>query len=186
MKPYLLGLLLVAGLANAECFVRSSTNITKSALGGQPTDMQKIIKSDAAGFKCILRYRILIDDEWATVEGEGQAKIEDLACARALDARKGYQLLEPTRERVSSDQLLICTDLREIRIRPVKPGEIIWESETDIHRIGNERGYFNYKDTRCRMFTERNARDGNLLTYQGVICQADSKTNSKWRVVDKY
>lgn len=187
MKSLLIvSLLIAAGLAQAECYVRLSTNITRSAIGGRPTDVQRLVTPLSKGSQCLLRYRILINDEWATVEGIATGATEDQACATALDAHRGFQLQEPVREKVQASQQLVCSDLPDIQIRPVRIGEIIWESETDIHRNSQEHGYFEYKQTRCRMFTERNTKNGNFYTYQGIICQVNSKNNSRWQVVDKY
>jgi len=182
----LVGLLAVANLANAECYVRSTTNITNLALGGRPTDIQKLVTNEGKVYHCLMRYRILVNNEWNTVEGTGTGTMADTACARALDAKQGYLLEEPVREKVHAKQELVCSDLPDIHVHAVRPGEIIWESETDMHRNPQERAYFDYKQSRCRMFTERNTRDGNFYTYQGVICQTTSDRNSKWQVVDKY
>ena len=181
-----LAVCLATGVVNAECYVRSASTISKSALQSAPTDFQKIAVPDAQGTKCIIQYRVYIDNKWATVEGEGTDRDEAVACARALDLKRAAVLEEPTREQIKTDQMLVCTDLPEIRVRPVRVGEIIWESETDQHPFPRERGYFNLDNAQCRRFSERNTINGNLKTLYGVICRADSTSNSKWRVIDKY
>jgi hypothetical protein len=177
---------LATGLANADCYVRSSTTIAKSSLQSAPTDFRKIAVPDAKGNKCIIQYRVYLDNKWATVEGEGTDRDEAVACAKALDSKRAAVLEEPTREMLKSDQQLVCTDLPEIRVRPVRVGEVIWESETDQHPFPKERGYFNLDNAQCRRFSERNTVRGDLKTYQGIICRADLTSNSKWRVIDKY
>jgi hypothetical protein len=187
MKRMLISaLVLTTTMASAECYLRMSTNLTKSAVEGIPTDLQRLVSTEKGQSKCVLRYRLFIDNEWQTVEGTGYATTEDQACARAADRKRGSILGEVVREKVKANQEMICSDLPEIRVRPVWVGEIIWESETDMHRHPMERAYFNYKDTRCRMFTERNAKDGNMYTYQGIICRENAQAYSKWRVIDKY
>lgn len=184
-RVMLAGLCLVATVANADCYVRSTTTIVPAALQSAPTDFHKILTPDPKGFKCAVRYRVYMNDEWNLVEGVAVHNDPDSACARALDVKRGSVLLDPTREMIKSDQQMVCSDLPDIRVRPVRVGELIWESETDLHRHPDERKHFMYKNTKCRMFTERAAEDGNLQTYQGIICQEDPKS-MKWRVIDKY
>jgi hypothetical protein len=187
MKTLLtVGLCLVSSLATADCYVRSTTNITPSALQSAPVDFQKISTPDPKGHKCVIRYRAYLNDQWNSIEGIGIDKDPDVACARAMDLKRGVVLEEIVREKVKSDQQMVCSDLPDIRVRSVQVGELIWESETDLHRNPRERAYFVYKQTKCRMFTERASKDSNLQTYQGIICQADTGPNPKWRVIDKY
>ena len=186
MKKLLLLLGLASSLASAECYIRSETNLTKQAVSSVPVDIQRMITPERGGSRCVVRYRVLVRGEWATVEGIADGPTENSACASALDARRGYLLEEPEAGTVRADQAMVCSDLPDIRVHPVHVGEVIWESETDMHRHPDERKYFNYKDTQCRMFTERNARNGNFYTYQGIISRVNSKPNSKWVVVDKY
>lgn len=183
--------LAVAGLTHcsdtrADCYVRSNIQLTRQTINAGPTDLQKLVVPDAQGQKCAVRYRVHIGDEWYTAEGTGVGRDEGSACASAMDISRGRVLAEVEPSMVRADTQMVCSDLPDIRIRPVRIGEIVWESETDMHRHEQERRYFNYKQTRCRMFTERNAKDRNLYTYQGIICKADTNPNGKWQVVDKY
>jgi hypothetical protein len=181
----------IAGLshcsdARADCYVRSNIKLTRQSINAGPTDLQKLVVPDERGQKCVVRYRVHIGDEWYTAEGSGIGKDEGSACVQAMDVSQGRVLAEVEPSQVTSDTQMVCSDLPDIRIRPVRIGEVIWESETDMHRHEQERKYFDYKQTRCRMFTERNAKDRNLYTYQGIICKVNSTPNSKWRVIDKY
>jgi hypothetical protein len=162
-----------------------ATKISSSAVFGQPTDIQRIVTPDARGYQCVLRYRLNVDLDWQTVEGIGVGKTEAQACATALDLKQAAVLSDaPTK--VSADRQMVCSDFPDIRVRPVRIGEVIWESETDVHTIPEERPYFVYKSTQCRLFVERNSVDRNFFTYQGVICRLNATKNSKWQVVDKY
>lgn len=185
-KAIVLGLCLASSIAAADCHIRSSIKLNRQSVIFGPTDLQKLVTPDPKGSKCVLHYRINIGEEWRTAEGIGRGATEDEACQQAMDVGQGNLLLEVEPRRVSADTQMVCTDLEDIRIRPVRTGDIIWESEVDIHSIPAERKYFNYKFTTCRMFIERNAKDKNLFTYQGVICKINSTPYSKWRVVDKY
>ena len=187
MKRLLIaGLCLVSTTVFADCYVRSSIKLTRQAINAGPTDVQKMVVPDTTGQKCVLRYRVHIGDEWHTAEGTGLGKTEAEACARAQDIGNGRVLAEVEPSQIRADTQMVCSDLPDIRIRAVRIGEVVWDSETDMHRHEQERKYFDYKQTRCRMFTERNAKDRNLYTYQGIICKADTNPNGKWRVIDKY
>jgi len=191
MKSALVIALALVGLtqcnqAQAECYIRSNIQLTRQTVNAGPTDFQKLVEPEGSGKRCTVQYRVHIGDVWHTAEGSGIGQDEGSACAQAMDIGRGRVLAEVEPSRVTATTQMICSDLVEIRIRPVRIGEIIWESETDMHRNEQERRYFDYKQTRCRMFTERNAKDRNLYTYQGIICKADTNPMGKWRVVDKY
>lgn len=185
MKKILcIGLIVASPSVLADCYIRSSINLGKQNI--QAKDIQKIVTPDAQGSKCVARYRVNIDGDWQTAEGVGVAKTESQACLKALDVSRGAILEEVSPSRMQSDSQMICSDLPEIRVHRVRVGDIIWESETDVHSIIDERKYFWYKRSRCRMFVERDTRNQNLWLYQGVICAVDSGSNSKWQVIDKY
>ena len=187
MKRLLIASLIVASVpAGAECYMRMTANITPSQIWGVPTDVQRLVSADPKGSRCVLRYRLNVNGEWTSIEGVGVATTESQACATAADLKTASVLGEVVRETVHAKQEMICSDLPDIQVRAVQVGETIWESETDVHRVPAERAYFLYKGTQCRMFSERNNRNGNLYTYQGVICRENSANNSRWRVIDKY
>lgn len=182
---------LVAGLshcapASADCFIRSSINLTRQSIDAGPTDFQQLATPDPKGFKCSVRYRVHIGNDWQTAEGTAVAPTESEACVRATDVGRGRLLLEAEPSQVRSDTQLVCSDQPEIRVRRVHIGERIWESETDLHTIPAERKYFTYKGTQCRTFVERDAKDQNMYLYQGIMCKEDSRPNTKWLVLDKY
>jgi hypothetical protein len=178
----------IAGLGycsqpNADCYVRSAVHLTRTS---QPVDWQKLVTPDSRGQKCLVQYRVLLNNKWETAEGEAVGSNESEACARALDIGRGYLLAEVTPDRVAADSQMVCSDLPEITVHPVHIGDIIWQSEVDVHTIPAERKDFWYKRSRCRMFVERDAKNSNLWLYQGEICQISTQPNSKWQVIDKY
>ena len=179
--------LTIAGLTycttpRAECYVKSDIRLTRQTINAGPTDLQKLVTPG----HCSVQYRVHIGDDWQTAEGVGVGKTEAEACAQAMDISRARVLLEASPQTVSANTQLVCNDLTEIQVRRVHVGETIWESEVDMHLHPQERKYFWYKNTQCRVFTERNSKDSNLFTYQGVICRTNSKATSKWQVVDKY
>jgi hypothetical protein len=185
-RTFLLGLCLASTVAYADCMVKTDINLSLQKIELGPTDIQKMVSSEGTGKSCSIRYRVNINDEWKTAEGVGQGATEAEACKQAMNLHNGILLAEVEPSKVSANTQMVCSSLENIQIRQVKIGETIWESEVDIHRHPKERRYFDYKQTKCRMFTERNNRDKNLYTYQGVICKITTAPGSKWRVVDKY
>ena len=187
MKRLLIAAVIVASVpAEAECYLRMTSDITPSQIWGVPTDVQRLVSPTPKGSRCVLRYRLNVNGEWRSIEGTATARTEEQACATAADLKTASVLGEVVREKVRAGQEMICSDIPDIQVRAVQVGETVWESETDVHRVPAERAYFLYKGTQCRMFSERNNRNGNLYTYQGVICRENSNPNSRWRVVDKY
>jgi len=174
----------LATAAHAECYMRSSINLRLANTG--PKDIQQLVTPDARGQKCVMRYRIHVDQDWQTAEGIGYGATESEACSQAIDSHRAYALVEIVPERIRADNQMVCSDLPEIRVHPVRIGDVIWQSEVDMHTIPVERKDFWYKRSRCRMFVERDGRNQNLTVNQGIICALDSRVDSKWRVIDKY
>jgi hypothetical protein len=187
MKRLLLVILAtVSTLSYADCYMRMSTRLSRQVVDSQPVDWQRISTPDARGQKCVIRYRIQYQGKWETAEGVGYGANEGAACAQALDLSNGSLLKEVEPQRISADSQMICSDLLDITVHPVRIGDIIYQSEVDMHTIPSERKDFWYKRTQCRMFVEKDMKNTNLWLYQGVICRINTTPNSKWRVIDKY
>lgn len=185
MKLWLAGALIACSSVTwADCFHRTQINTTTRINAG-PTDIQRVVTKAYAGYQCATTYRLHMGLEWQTVEGVAQAGTEAEACKLSLELRNGRLLQEvaPTGVRAQSD--IVCTEGPTIRVRNVHAGERIWESEADLHWNAKERGYWFYKKARCRKFQERAVKDGNMLVYNGIMCQA-AVNDTKWVVVDKY
>ena len=183
-----LTLCVATSVAMADCYQRSNIKITQQKINTVPTDIRTLVTPDVNGQKCVARYRLHIGNAWTTVEGTAVARTETEACGQALDVKRGVALEEVAPATVAADQQLVCSDLPDIRVRPVRRGELIWESEADLHSHPLERKqpYFVWKQAKCRKFIERTSQDQNLIIYQGVMCQSTTAKNSKWLVLDKY
>jgi hypothetical protein len=179
---------MIATTAAAECYQRTDINIGRQRINTVPTDIQRLVTPDARGYKCVARYRLHIGDHWVTVEGSAVARTETSACEQALDIKAASALEEVPPNSVRADQQLVCSDLPDIRVRSVRRGELIRESEVDLHSHPLERAepYFVLKQARCRKFIERVSKNQNLIIYQGIICQATTANDSRWLVLDKY
>jgi hypothetical protein len=187
-RTLIFALCLASSTAWADCYQRSNIKITHQKINTAPTDIQQMVTPDARGQRCVARYRLHIGNAWTTVEGTAVAKNETEACEQALDIKRGVALEEVAPATVGADHQMVCSDLPDIRVRPVRRGELIWESETDLHSHPLERmyPYFYLKQAKCRKFIERVPKNQNLIIYQGIICQATTAKNSKWVVLDKY
>jgi len=170
----------------AECYMRSSTTMSRQTIQTQPVDIEQLVTPDDKGYVCSARYRVQVDNSWQTLEGIGRAGTEARACALAVEVDRGHALLEVKPQTIKADSQMVCSDLPDIQVHPVKIGDVIYQSEVDMHTIPSERKDFWYKRTQCRMFVEKDAKNTNLWLYQGVICRIDTTPKSKWRVIDKY
>ena len=186
MKKIAIGLCLVSLNAVADCYLHSNIHLTKQNIVAGPTDFQRMVTPDPIGNHCVVRYRVYVGNSWRNAEGVASAKTESEACLRAMDIGRGLVLAEVEPTAVSADMQMVCSDAPEIQIHPVRVGDVIWESETDLHTMPEERKYSSYKGTRCRYFSEQTPRDRNMITYQGVICRITTTPDSKWIVVDKF
>lgn len=191
MKLLIASVIAVAGLgycsqSKADCFIHSNIKMTRQNIIAGPTDVQRMVMPVNAGKQCTVNYRVYIGDRWRTAEGTATANTESEACVRAMDIGRGTVLAEVEPNKITAETNMVCSDVEPIRVHPVRIGDIVWESETDMSAHPEERKYFTYKFTQCRYFAERNAKDQNLLIYQGVICRIDTTPGSKWRVIDKY
>jgi len=172
--------------AEDTCRYVLDMRLTSQKLFGSPTDVQEIVTPSDTEISCRTIYRININDEWRSATGSATGKTRAEACTRAIGIGNGYLLSEYPPDTIRSTTETLCTDFEDIRLKPVKIGERIWESNVDIHVNPKERNYFTYKGARCRKFTERVQVPQGLYSAQGVICRAGSTPNSRWLVVDKF
>ncbi len=83
---------------------------------------------------------------------------------------------------MSKESVTVCQN-GQIPNTKIKIGDTILETEvgpTDV-----KVGYFKYNNAQCRLFTDRESKNGKLRVYHGVICQVDNSSNN-WIVVDKW
>lgn len=186
MKYLIIPLMFVATVAQAECLTRVKTNISRAAINSRPTDIQKMVIPEGSNQRCVMRYRIHIGTDWQTVEGEGVGRNAAEACVQAIRPEVGSILSDVEYDRVTAETQMVCSDFQDIHVRKVHAGERIWESEAEIHNNPAEQKYFVYKDTQCRYFIERGAKEQNMYLYQGIMCRETKEPTSKWLVVDKY
>ena len=188
-KNKLSGLLIVllAGTAHAECYMRSATVSQLTSSIERTADQQRdIIPQGNGGFKCRISFRAFIDNKWHTAVGEemGDARASlDQTCAKAMTAARVTILESVSGTRVTGNQEMICTDKPMPVSRPsVSVGDIVWESEVQPHPVN--KNPFNYRGSMCRWFVESKPQAGRVDLSQGIICR--SLAEKVWKVVDKW
>jgi hypothetical protein len=95
--------------------------------------------------------------------------------------------------RVTSATAQIGSELKTETITVCKEGEMISQRikvgdtvlETEVGQSNVRVGYFKYRNSTCKLFTERLTEKGKLRVNHGVICQIDNSPTN-WLVVDKW
>lgn len=183
----LIVLLASAGVAHAECYVRSATNVVPTARIERITDVTRnVLPEENNQLKCRVTFRALIKDKWYTVEGENTGKNTDSLdkiCASAYNAGSTRVLSSVSGTAITAQQDMVCTDQPMPKFRPrVAIGDAVRDSELQPHQI--YRNTFTYQGSVCRWFMESTPSAGQVEMSQGIMCRTPQ--NSVWRVVDKW
>jgi hypothetical protein len=179
-------LALIATSAYGECYVRSAvTNQTSMTIESIADVEPMVVPISATQNKCIVTFRAQVNGNWITAEGEkvGPKSISERElCAGAVDSGRVQILSRATGANLAVEQNMVCNDQPEIKVRSVKRGEMVRESEVRPHP--NFPKPFIYRTAQCRWFIEPEVHPGrDLLQRQGIICQVNGK---EWQVVDKW
>jgi len=171
--------------AQADCYVRSAmTNQTSVKISSIADVEPLVVPISPTQNKCIVSFRAQVNGEWITAEGEsvgprglGQ---EDL-CRGAMDQGRAQILSRASGGQMAVEQNMVCSDQPAIRVRLVKKGDTVRESEVRPHPNFPKR--FIYRGTECRWFQEPEIQHGDLLQRQGIICRSNAQD---WLVIDKW
>jgi hypothetical protein len=179
-------LLLVATTAHGNCYVRSAVTSQATMSITAVADIDPlVVPISATHNKCIVMFRAQVNGEWITAEGEktGLKSISEKdLCASAVDSGRIQILSRATGANVTIEQNMVCNEQPEIRVRMVRRGEMVKESEVRPHPHFPRP--FVYRTSQCRWFIEPEVHPGrDLLQRQGIICQVNG---NEWQVVDKW
>jgi hypothetical protein len=179
-------LILIASTAHGECYVRSAvTNQTAMSITAVADVEPLVVPISATQNKCIVMFRAQVNGQWITAEGEKsgpKTMSERDLCAGAVDSGRVQILSRANGANLAVEQNMVCNEQPEIRVRSVKLGERIRESEVLPHP--NFPRPFVYRTSQCRWFIEPEVHPGrDLLQRQGIICQTNG---NEWQVVDKW
>lgn len=179
-------LLLASTVAYGDCYVRSAvTNQTTMSITAVADIEPLVVPISATQNKCIVMFRAQVNGQWITAEGEKsgpKTMSERDLCASAVDSGRVQILSRANGSNLAVEQNMVCNEQPEIRVRLVKLGERIRESEVLPHP--NFPRPFVYRTSACRWFIEPEVHPGrDLLQRQGIICQTNG---NEWQVVDKW
>jgi hypothetical protein len=185
-KTTLIIAMTVATTAQANCYVRSAvTNQTAMAITAVADIEPMVVPISATHQKCIVTFRAQVNSEWITAEGEKsgpKSMSEKDLCAGAVDSGRIQILSRASGGNMVVEQNMVCNEQPEIRVRSVKRGEMVRESEVRTHPHFPKP--FAYRTAQCRWFIEPEVHPGrDLLQRQGIICQVNG---NEWQVVDKW
>jgi hypothetical protein len=177
MKKLILVSLLASNVALANCNVRSASILADENTVGPVTNLV----ADFMPGRCRVSFDITVDGERHHVQNQLVADMPgDSVCNEAVEQGKKKLLLD-TGGRFKTESITVCREGRAIP-PTVKVGDQILESEVSKSKMDR---YFTFRNSRCRMFTERAVKNQDLIVYHGVICQID-KSDTNWLVVDKW
>ena len=185
-KTTLIIALALATTAQAECYVRSATtNQTRMSITSVADIEPLVVPISATHQKCIVTFRAQVNGEWITAEGERtgpRSMSEQELCRGAVDSGRVQILSRANGANLAVEQNMVCNEQPEIKVRVVKRGEMIRESEVRPHPHFPKP--FVYRTSQCRWFIEPEVHPGrDLLQRQGIICQVNG---NEWQVVDKW
>ena len=175
---------LAVSTAQADCYNRTAITAQTRSEVSRVTDVRQQILPDPAGFACRVTFRALIGQDWHTGEGSATGFTGDdpaQICAQAQTVGRSFLLAKIGTTTVNQDSDVVCTDQPLPEVRPVKIGQIIGESEVQIHTKYPKP--FSYQGTQCRWYMEYGTRSQDITPWQGVICRVQG---DRWKVVDKF
>jgi len=183
--PWLL--ILLSGVANAECYMRSATVSKGNSTIDAIADYKKEVVHTGSGKNlCRITFRAHINGKWYTAQGENIAQTWgdlDIACAKAGQAAQSNILDTVAGKKITVDQEMMCTDQPMPKFKDnVKVGDIIWESSVQPHPIHYDN--FRYRGALCRWFVESIPQAGRVDMSQGIMCRISEQ--KVWKVVDKW
>lgn len=164
-------------LALAECDIRSASQLNHEREVGPVTDLEK---TKSTG-KCVVRYRLMVDGVWNLVQAEEAGlEQEESLCYYAIEKAR-RELLVGLGGTFQTEAITVCKDGRSASSK-LTIGDTILENEVAWTKKGK---YFNYRNSKCRLFIDRRELNRQLNVTYGVICQIDSN-GENWIVVDKW
>ena len=176
-----------AGLADAECYMRSSTLAESDAKIEKIADIQNtFVKLKSGQMRCTSTFRVLIKGTWHDAEGQAIVQpdvAEAQACARAQNNGRVTLLQAVSKKSMTVQQEMVCTDQELPKTRnSVKIGDVVKESEVHPDPAWPEARKLRDGNV-CRRFVESDLSGVDMRRSKGVICQV---SGNAWKVVDKY
>lgn len=179
---------LISTGAGAECYYRSSTiNDLNARVQRQSEPVRDVMKLNDRVTQCTVTWRLMIDNTWYTAQGraQGDSIPDHQVCAMAQDAGRARLMQQVSGSSTSAYQELICTDQDIPKLKMVKAGDLVRESE--VTPDPDHPGSFPYKGHECRRFLETVTYGVGLLQNRGIICKLQRGPHSgQWKVIEKW
>lgn len=174
-------------LANAECYMRSSTLAESDARIEKIADAQNMfVKLKSGQMRCTSTFRALIKGTWYNAEGQAIVAAdvpEAQACARARNNGSVTLLQSVSKKLMTVQEEMVCTEQELPKTRnSVKIGDVVKESEVQPDPVWPDARRLADGNT-CRRFVESDLLGVEMRRTKGVICQV---SENAWKVVDKY
>ena len=151
--------------AHSECYVRSAMTSLASMSITSIADMDPmVVPISPTHNKCLVSFRAQVNGGWITVEAEkvGLKNIpEKQLCDEAIEQGRIQVLSRLNPGQIQVEQSMVCDERPAIKVRSVKRGEVILESEVRPHP--NFPKPFTYRTSKCRWFIEPEVHPGNDL-----------------------
>jgi len=184
MVKHTIILLALSSIVNAECILQETT-ISKSSLTVSNHDnITRNITTFGDQFKCSVRYRALVGNEWHTATGDFvfHDMLPSTACANAIALGDSHLLESLSQKQIQKEQMLVCHDDNKIMASVINTiGDQVKISQ--LTPDPNRPKSFAYNGTECKWFLDRNFIDKKLLTGYGIACKL---TSDDWVIVDKF
>jgi len=184
-KSIIMLAMVTSATAQADCYVRSAMTAQTAINITSIADVQPlVVPISATQNKCIVNFRAQVNGSWITAEGENigpKTQSEAVLCKGAMDQGRTQLLSRADGKSLAVEQNMVCKDQTIPKIRKVDIGDLVQESEVLPHPNFTKR--FAYHSVTCRWFAEPEARSGDLLHRQGIICRIH---DNEWQVVDKW
>jgi len=165
-------------ISHSECVIKTASQLANEREVGPILNLQKN-KSDG---RCDVEFDITVDGiSYHLNETEIGLEQEESLCYYA-QVRAKKNLLLSLGGTFNTEAITVCNDGPAIQNKDYKIGDLVLESELGKSPI---KGYFNYNNARCRMYTERKSIDKELKVYNGVICKVENSA-SNWIIVDRW
>jgi hypothetical protein len=186
-KTILMASLIWPVMAVSEECVLEERTVTqyRAEIAERTTVRRDVVPMPGGGRKCIVDFRVRIDNQWHTAFGEyswdgnrGSHEACGVAVQRAEDA---------VRERVGrgasvSERVVVCKDRPELReLKASTVGTVGNSGQFRHHPEYASRFWHN--GAQCRWFVEPAFTGQDIRNFQGIICEIG---RDQWVVVDKF
>lgn len=182
-------LLLVPALtwANSDQCVLQKRTVTQGQVQIEERSglRREVVTLPTGQQRCQVTFRARIGAEWHTAFGEydwAGDRPQQEACGVAAKRAEDSVRERVGQTRVATDSVVVCRDQTDlVTLQEARVG-----TTARLHQFRPHPDHpkeFWHQGTQCRWFLDSQFRNGDIYTYQGIICRVQ---NNNWVVVDKF